>query len=432
MTDGCNHCNGHKTISVPYGNRVLDVVVPVRNLVDVLVPGESIPPQRADLIELVETALDNPIGSARVEDMVSVGQKVVIISDDITRPTPTREVLEAVLRRLGGTGIPDSDISIVMALGSHRFMTDAEMLTKVGPDITKRFELHNSQFKDRSFQIKLGEADDGTEIWIDKRVVSADFRIGIGSILPHPAVGWSGGGKIVYPGVAGLDTVAKFHLMHGRAQQNMFGMDECPVRLTMERWVEFLGLDFIVNTVVKPDEELHAVVAGHYVAAHRQGVEYAKEVFGVLRNDRVDAVIASGYPTDHDFWQATKAVLAGETTVRDGGILILLAPCEEGAGPHDGYLADIGASSVNELLEPASEYTPEEALSASVAATLVRIRNRIALGLVSSGLDREDASAAGFVYFDDVADAVDYCISTYGPDCKISVMPFGSETVVLD
>lgn len=420
-----------RSIRVPFGSDSLDFVVPERNLMEVLTPGNGGTDCQEDGTSLIEAALDSPIGSQRLEKIVSPGQKVVIVSDDITRPTPTCEVLEVVVNRLNEAGVPDSDISVVMALGSHRPMSSDETLAKVGPRIYKRIAVHNSEFADKSLQCRLGKANDGTEIWIDRRVASADVRIGIGSILPHPAVGWSGGGKIIYPGVAGLDTVARFHLMHGRSERNMFGMDDCPVRLAMERWVDLLGLDFIVNTVVRPNRELYAVVAGHYIEAHRRGVERAKEIFGVRCSGCVDAMIASGYPTDHDFWQATKAVLAGETAVRDSGILILLAPCEEGSGPHSNFMADAGACGVAELLDKARKGTPEDVLSASVAATLVRIRSRIDLGLVSSGINHEGTSTAGFRPFDCAQDAVNYCISTYGPDCKISIMPFGSETVIV-
>lgn len=420
-----------KLVRVPFGSDSLDVLVPERNLVDVLTPDKGGASRQKESASLIEAALDSPIASKRLLDIVSPGQKVVIVSDDITRPTPTREVLEAIVSRLNSAGVLDSDISIVMALGSHRPMSGDETLAKVGPGIYSRIAVYNSEFTDKSLQCRLGKADDGTEIWIDRRVASADVRVGIGSILPHPAVGWSGGGKIIYPGAAGLDTVARFHLMHGRSERNMFGMDDCPVRVAMEQWVDLLGLDFIVNTVVRPNRELYAAVAGHYVEAHRRGVERAKEIFGVRCSASVDAMIASGYPTDHDFWQATKAVLAGETAVRDGGILILLAPCEEGSGPHRNFMSDAGACSVAELLDKARTGTPEEALSASVAATLVRIRSRIDLGLVSSGISHQVASTAGFMPFDCAQDAVDYCISTYGPDCKISMMPFGSETVIV-
>jgi nickel-dependent lactate racemase len=412
-------------IRVPYGPDALSVSLPGVNLAGVLVPN---PVEIGDEDWLIREALDHPIGAPRLEELAQPGQRVVVISDDITRPTPTERLLPAILTRLNSAGIPASDISIVMALGSHRRMTENEMLRKVGPEVFSRVRVHNSEFTDPQALVDLGEAPGGIRVRADRRVLEADLRVGVGGILPHPAVGWSGGGKIIYPGVTAEDTVAHYHYLHGRAGWNMFGAEECPVRLQMERWVDTVGLHFIVNAVTTPQRRLYAVVAGHYVAAHRAGVKRAKEVFGVPFPRRVEVAIVSGHPTDNDLWQATKGVLSGDHLVRDGGTLILLAACPEGVGPHKDYLKHLGAAEPDELLAWARTQSGGTALSAAVAVTVARIRQRIRLVLVSDNIAPAAAEAGGFEYFATAQKALDAALSRYGPSTQVAVLPFGAET----
>jgi nickel-dependent lactate racemase len=399
-----------KTVELPYGQKVLSVRIPEANLAGVFVPNEVTP---GDEGRLIEEALDHPIGSPRLEELVKPGQRVVIISDDITRATPTPRLLPPILSRLNQAGVPDSDVTVVMALGSHRRMTEEEMVRKVGREVFSRVKVYNSEFRDPAGLVDLGEAPGGIRVWADKRVMEADVRIGVGGILPHPAVGWSGGGKIIYPGVTAEDTVAHYHFLHGNVGWNMFGTDDCPVRLEMEQWVDTVGLHFIVNAVTTPKHRLYAVVAGHYVRAHRAGVRYAKEVFGVRCPERVDIALVSGYPTDADMWQGTKGVLSGDHLLRDGGTLILLSACPEGVGPHANYLRHTGT---------------DEALSVAVAVTVARIGKRIHLVLVSDGITDEEARTGGFEYFRSAQEALDTVLAHYGPAARLAILPLGSET----
>lgn len=411
------------TISIPYGSEQITLAIPDQNFQETISPNPVKLP--TDETKEIETAIHHPIGCPELKNIVNKDSQVAIICDDITRPTPAYKVLPALLDGLNKAGVPDSNIFIVMALGSHRYMTEAEMDQKVGLAIRKRILVYNSEFRDKKGLIDLGYAPGGVRIWADKRVMEATIRIGVGSIVPHPAVGWSGGGKIIYPGVTGEDTVAAFHRLHGRVPWNMFGTDKSPVRESMEQWVETVGLHFIVNLVCLPNGSIYKAVAGHYLQAHRVGVEYAKQLYAVRAKSRVEIAIVSSHPADLDLWQAGKAIISGEFLVKDGGILILVTPCPEGAGPHPLFTQYSGIDNVAEYLE--QEVSSEEMNVIAAAAGMVRVRKRIRVGIVSDGLDKKAVAECQFTKFDSVVEALSESLSQYGPSAKVAVVGFGAD-----
>ena len=176
-----------REVTVPYGDRQLSFKVPAANLQEILLPNQVAFPQD-DLAE-VERALNDPIGSPRLGEIVRPGQRVALICDDLSRPTPVAKILPLILEELNGAGLPDEAIYAVMALGSHRAMTEAEMERKVGSAVYRRIKVYNSEFRERSGQKDLGLAPGGIRVWADRRVMEADVRIGFGSIVPHPEIG---------------------------------------------------------------------------------------------------------------------------------------------------------------------------------------------------------------------------------------------------
>lgn len=416
-------------ISIPYGKDTLGINIPDANFLGCYPPNTVVFP--ADENNLLTAAIDNPIGSSPLGEIVKPGQKVAIICDDITRPTPAYKIAPLLLERLHAAGIAAADIFFVLALGSHRDMTPAEIERKLGKEIPSRYRVYNSRFRDSAGLVDLGMAPGGVRVWADKNAMSADIRIGIGSIVPHPAVGWSGGGKIIYPGVAGENTVAQFHLQHGKAGWNMFGADECPVRLNMEAWVDTVGLHFIVNIVGSPDGRIYRAVAGNYVKAQRAGVVYAKELYGIRIPQRADVVIASSYPSDDDFWQASKAILPGDLLAKDGGTVIIVTPCPEGVGPHPRYMEYIGNKDVDALLKQAEEGGDHDLVALPVAATVARIQQRIRLAIVSTGLKAADARLADMDHYSTLDQALHAALQRAGQHAQVAVLPYGAEIVPL-
>lgn len=415
------------SVSLPYGEEEITLSLPRENQVEVLKPNAvTLPPSEE---EELTRALDHPLGTKRLEEIVRGKGRVVLLCEDLTRPTPLDRILPHLLERLHAAGVPASEVLIIMALGSHRPMTEAEMRRKVGEEVYARARIDNSEFRAPARLVDLGCAPGGVRVWVDKRVAEADVRIGIGSIAPHPAVGYTGGGKIIYPGVTGEETVAQFHLRSAFAG-NLLGQTENPVRKEMESWVEVIGLDFIANCVLTPQGRIYRVVAGHYVAAHRQGVRFAHEIYGVPARERAEIALVSSHPADFDLWQGTKGVLSGELILKDGGTLILLAPCFEGVGPHPSFPDYIGGEGLEPLLQEAraGRLEPREALPLSVGFLLNRVGRRIKIFLVSTGITAQEAARAGFTYFPDPEAALEEALRRHGPGARIAVIPYGGHT----
>ena len=321
-------------LTIPYGaDAEAAFTIPNDNYYGMLEP----PPVRfaGDPKREIARAIDEPIGCPSLREIVKYDRRVNILCDDMSRPTPVDLILPILIEKLKEIGISAGNIKIVMALGSHRYMTEDEMRRRVGDEIYENFRVVNSEFKKEENLVDLGLAPDGVRIYASKEAMDSDIRIGIGNIVPHPIAGWSGGGKILFPGVTGEKTVAQFHMKSGLADVNWFGMDDCPSRLSMEAWVDIVGLHFIINTVLTPKMEIYKVVAGHYVKAQRRGVEYAKAALGCKMETCVDIVVVSSFPADVDFWQSAKGMCSAEHALRkDGtGTIILVAPNYEGIGP---------------------------------------------------------------------------------------------------
>jgi nickel-dependent lactate racemase len=413
-------------VSIPYGREKKDFIIPDKYFNKIYEPNKVA--EVTDPAEEIENAIDNPIGTRPLREIITKESSVAILCDDNTRPTPASLILSGLIPRLIEYGAMRESIKIVMALGTHRPMTEAEIIEKIGRHTYQNFEVINPECEDKTKLINLGRAPDGVEIWANRDAMEGDIRIGIGNIVPHPAVGWSGGGKIIYPGVTGEETVAQFHFQHGLAPMNMFGMDDCPVRLKMEKWVDKVGLDFVVNTVLTPGKKLFKTVAGHFIAAQREGVKYAKELFGKRIGSKSDIAIVSSSPADIDFWQGTKGVLCGDHVLRDGGTLILVTPCYEGVGLHEEYTHQIGNDDAEKVLEKAARGNNYEGdpVALAIGTTISRIRKRICLALVSDGITPEEARIAKFQYYPSIQEAVDRTIKHY-TDPSISVITHGGE-----
>jgi len=415
-------------IFLPYGHQKTYFSLPKENLAEILAPKKVNLPESEE--KEISRAINNPIGTKKLEEIVHSSDKIMILCEDISRFAHTDRILLYLLNYLNKSGIKDKNISIIIALGSHRPMTNEEMKAKVGREVFTRVKVLNSEFKDKKNLADAGFAPGGVRVWIDRRVVEADIKIGVGSIVPHPALGYTGGGKIIYPGVAGEETVAQLHLRSALLGENIMGWADNPVRKEMEEWVKTVGLDFIVNAVVTPENKTYKVVAGDYVEAHRRGVIFAQEIYEIVASERVDVAIVSSHTADWDFWQGTKGVIAGERIVKNGGTLILFTPCFEGIGPHPSYIDYVGSDSCERLIREAWEgkIDKKEILPLSVGALVARIRKRIKLSLVSNGITPEEAKRAKFDYFKNIEQALKNVFQQYGEKIRISVMSHGGDS----
>jgi nickel-dependent lactate racemase len=416
-------------IDLPYGNGVLSVAIDADRPLSVIRPQTvSVP---ADAAAVVRNALADPIGCPPLDALVRPASTVAVIVDDITRQTPAHLILPPVLEALHAAGVPRSAVRIVMALGTHRPMTDEEIRQKIGVAAAEAYSISNTDCREAGECVYLGQSAAGIPAWVLREVVSADVRIGIGMITPHMDAGFSGGGKIILPGVCGEATVEAFHRRQAKIAGNQLGRSDAPLRRDLESFVDQrIGLDFIVNVVLDSRGRLYRCVAGHFVAAHRKGVAFACEVYGAPVPERYPVVITNAYPAQIDLWQSTKAIAAGELMTADAGTLILVAHCCEGNATHP-LVAEYMGCDPTRLIQALEADRAEDKVACALAVPLSRMRQRVHLALVSSGLTPDVADRMGAAFYATVEEALDAALERHGPDAAVGVLTHGGVTLPL-
>ena len=400
-------------LTLPYGNSLLNVSLPDEWLGLIALPKEVTPNQ--DVQRLVRTALDAPTGSPPLRDIAQPGMRITLIVDDYTRKTPIHQVLPLILDELHAAGIAPATIRIVIASGSHRRMSEADITSKLGLTIPNSYEVINISAEEQGQMLYLGEtgvasyagyAGHGIPAWINREVAEADLRIGIGMITPHLDAGFSGGAKIILPGVCGIATIDAFHQASAFIPGNPLGNAEAPLRRSLEQFVaEKAPLQFIINLVLTLKGEVFACVAGGAVQAHRLGVKYAREVYGVPVERRYPVVIANCYPYDQDLWQSVKGMWCGDLLAEDGGMMVVVTAAPEGSQSYPS-LPDYIGRDTEELLGELLDGKVPDPMVAATGVMISRLRQRIRLALVSAGLTRSDALAMHIPLYNTIEEAV--------------------------
>lgn len=416
---------------ISYGEERLEFKIPEEYDVNEMILAK-IEPKKGPA-EIIRESLDDPIQSQKVEDMVRPTDKICIICDDITRPTPCEFILDELMPRLLKVGVPLDNIFILIALGSHRKMTEEELIFKLGEKHFNSLEVIQAEFISENASIEIGKSSKGKPILVQKRAVEADFIIGIGNIVPHNTLGWSGGAKIVFPGIADESSVAQFHMEAAIHRLNLFGEVENSVRDEVEKWAKFIGLDFIINTILSRDDELLYCVSGHYIKTHREGVKLAKEVYGVAIKERADVVIVDMEPYSFDFWQGTKGLNAAIKVVKAGGHVIICGPCGEGVGPHPEYLdymGDRAKEKPDEVIKKLghSEYDP---LAISVGYMMGRDMQNFSTYVLSEGIKEKELQRAKVEKIDSIGDVLGRISGNNKEKLKLTIIRNGGEVLPL-
>lgn len=385
-------------ISLPYGDGELEFRLDSERCRLIGAYHMAAPQDAAfDVASAVRDALCSPIGSPRLSQIAAGAGNVVIISDDATRPTPVSLILPRVLAELAAAGVAERSITVVMANGTHRAMTPEEIRAKLGPSPAARLRVVNHDYRAGDL-VDMGTTPSGVPVMINRVVAQADLVIGIGSIVPHRYCGWSGGAKIVQPGVCGEDTTVATHLMITHDDGVRLGNVENVVRHEMEAVAARAGLRFIVNVAQDAAGRVAAVVAGDPVAAHRAGVACAERVCAVHIPERADVVVAGSFPADMNLWQAGKALYTSDLAAADGGVIVLVTPAREGIGEHPEFGALIPKSrqTILRMLE-AGEVSDRLGAAAALAVRLVADRHTIIL--VTDGMTPHEVRAIGCEHF---------------------------------
>lgn len=411
---------------LPYGrHHSVEFDVPDEN-VAFFVERKKLPAVR-DVRQSVSEALKKPIESPPFDRMAKKGDKVVVIVDDLTRPTPQKDVLPTVLEQLCSNRVSEDNIEIMIGLGTHRPMTDAEVVDRLGPEVAERFTVSNHDYLDEKKLVNLGTTALGIPALVNKTVVEADLVVSVGNIVPHNAAGWGGGAKMILPGVCGEESVGMLHIAAGKVKpiSKLVATLDNPMRGGINEIARKAGLKAIVNTVLNNEDKVVRVFAGEPVQAFRKGVATAREVFCQKVDEPADVIIFSTYPADIDYWQGMKALDFAHVGVRKGGTIVLITPCPERISPTHPSFKTRATESYAKLLDAVEKKEIEDLPVAGALLMHSQIIEHANIICYSTGLTDEDNRALGFEHASTVEEAIQTALKRHGERARVGVLECG-------
>lgn len=418
-------------VRLDYGKSGLEVDLPDRNVVRTLnyQPAQPL----ADPETSLRAVLDRPTGTPSLADLAQGRQDACILICDITRPVPNQMILTPMLETLERAGIARDKILILVATGLHRPNVGGELVEMVGRRVVDRYRIENHFGERQDDHTWLGESPRGVPIWIDSRYVHADLKIATGLIEPHLMAGFSGGRKLICPGIAGIDTIRAWHspafLEHPRSDSGI--LDGNPVH-EENTWIgRRAGCDFIVNVVIDAQRRPLKFVAGDMEQAFLEGCQFVRPLVTARVPEQVDIVVttSAGYPLDTTFYQSVKGMTAALPIVRQGGTVILAAGMSEGIGsqPFQSLFQqhESPAAFIERILGDPDYFVMDQWQLEKMAA----VSRRAKIKVVSDGLPSETLNGLFVQACPSVEAAIAECLQQYGPDATIAVIPKGPYVV---
>ncbi|HKB09250.1 MAG TPA: nickel-dependent lactate racemase [Vicinamibacterales bacterium] len=415
-------------VRLDYGADGLEVDLP-DDRVTVIEPRfrSAVPDPHAALV----AALREPIGAPPLRQVASRGGRVAISVCDITRAQPRREMLEALFAEM--PSVRPGDVTILVATGTHRCNTPAEIGAMLGADIARRCRVVNHDSRDRSALVHIGETTTGVQVFLNRLWLDAELRITTGFVEPHFFAGFSGGPKMVAPGLAGLDTTLTLHdarrIAHPRAT---WGVTEGnPIHDDIREIARMAGVHFAVDVTLNRAQQITAVFAGELFAEHRAACAAATRDAMREVDTAFDVVLTTnaGYPLDQNLYQAVKGMSAAAKVVKRGGTIVCAAECRDGLPAHGSY-GEVLASraSPQDLLAmiTAPGYSKPDQWQVQIQAQL---QTKARVLVKTSGLSAAEVRAAHFEPIDDVGAAVRAALAAAGPQATLCVLPQGPQTI---
>lgn len=333
---GCRIWEKYMKYELAYGKGSVSFTLPEGVTPTVVVPNDK--PGLADPLAAAKAAVAEPMGTPPLARMLrdKAPKSVVVVVNDITRPTPYTVMLPPLLEAFKEAGIKDEQVTFLVATGIHDGHTDEQNREIYGDEIVDRFKVISHDAFAPDTHTFMGTFKSGYEFYVNTLAKEADFLITLGVVMPHYFAGYSGGRKSILPGLAGKNTVEKNHARMVELMDNLPGIDENPVSQEMIEAARQVGVNFILNVVVNDRQEVVTVVAGDLEKAWRRAVEVSSSMFEVPFEKQADICItcASGYPRDINAYQTQKALDHADRITRKGGTIILAAECPTGYGEH--------------------------------------------------------------------------------------------------
>ncbi len=416
-------------VHLEYGRTGLDVELPDHVVVRTL-SYKSVPPLPDPEAALLEV-LQAPTGLPPLAHVAAGRRDACILICDVTRPVPNELILRPLLRTLEDSGIPRENILILIATGLHRPNEGDELAEMVGRFIVENYRIENHHGQRLEEHTCLGTSPRGVPIWLDTRYVQADLKIAVGLIEPHFMAGFSGGRKLICPGVAALETVKVWHspafLEHPRADSGF--LDGNPVHEENTWIARRAGCDFIANVVIDAQRRPLKFVAGDMEQAFLAGCDFVRSIVVDTVPEPVDIVVTScaGYPLDTTFYQSVKGMGAALPIVKDGGTIILAASLTEGIGsPQFCSLFQENANLPEFMDKILGDYFVMDQWQLEKMGQVCR---KAKVRVVSDGLPAETLDRLFVRSAPSVEAAVAEALAEYGPHAKIAVIPKGPYVV---
>jgi nickel-dependent lactate racemase len=415
-------------LRLDYGSDGLEVELPDER-VTVIEPvaRAAVPDPHRTLVEAIRA----PIGRPPVQQLVRPGQRIAISVCDITRAQPRRETIEALLSELPDIRL--EDITILIATGTHRANTREELVRMLGPELVGRCRVVNHDARDASTLRFVGNTSTGVPVYLNREWLDADVRITTGFVEPHFFAGFSGGPKMVAPGLAGIETVMTLHdaarIGHPRATWGITQGN--PVHDDVREISQMVPVAFSVDVTLNREQKITAAFAGEILAQHKRACAHAKDTAMRPVPAPFDVVLTtnSGYPLDQNLYQAVKGMSAAAKIVKPAGTIVCAAECRDGLPNHGSYGQVLSSQPSPERLLAmimAPGYSVPDQWQVQVQAL---IQTKAQVLVKTTGLGANDVRAAHFVPVDDVESAVRGALDRAGRDATLCVLPQGPQTI---
>ena len=413
-------------VQLPYGKEKINLEVPDKNLLDVVVPKEYIAPDHPEVI--IRKAVLNPLGSERLSEIATEGDRVAIVVDDYTRPCPTQELLPPVLEELRRAGVEDSDVLIIIGTGTHKPPSFDVIRNIVGDKISRNYSIISNDINSCQY-VHVGKTKMGHDVEILKEYVESDVKVILGDIEYHYFAGYGGVRKSILPGVSSGKTVQQNHklMFHENARAGV--LKDNPIHLEMNDAMHLAGCDFALNVVLNSHRRVVGAWSGDPAAVLDAGVKLVDEMYKVKVKDKADIVVtaANGYPHDIDLYQAYKALHTALPVIKDNGVIVLVAECSGGHG--------------NEIYRTWMErYKTSEEIKKALMKNFVMGAHKAYYHLKAienhpvilvSNMDKEEVEGLfHLIHAPDVLSALKKAFEIAGSDATVRVVPQGTSTLL--
>lgn len=388
-------------------------------------------PVSGGIKELTNNAVYNPVDTEPLEKKLKPADKVAILVEDNTRISPKKHILKILLDHLDTLSIPEDNIEIIVALGTHTPLSRREMEDTYGEDIVKKYRFSNHDCRAQDL-VPVGRLKSGTSVRINRLAYEADFRIGIGSIFPHPLNGFGGGGKILFPGVANFDAILEHHLRYSFRNAALGHLDKNSFYGEVSSMAQAGRLDFIINSVLDHNDNLYCVVAGNPIPAHRAGADICKKIITKKFKQKSDVTIISAFPYTQAA-QLMKPLEPASIITKESGVIILSGKCTSGFLPEYLDACKKFREKCNDSLKESlfncfdnnrriiRDGAPE--LNMSLAQVILTVASFRVI-LFSKEVPRRDAEKLGFMHAETIEDAIGIC-KQYVKNPLVNIVPSG-------